>query len=236
MSSGLNGSCSRVAFWGKDDMTFRTIAFCVALAIGLMPTMVTAATCEGAACRTAAKSATESKPLQLGKFMKRSVARQSAPVAAAKQTAPVAAKQSARAAKKRDHASSASRRPPPPAVAMPEPVQAEATEAFASQPNVRVVSSDEVNEIDLAAPAVPPATDGSGQRTENGVQFVDASEYNDIDRKSELVVPAAVAAPPASADAVARNDQADPTWIERLWTALHGALVALGSLLWRIAG
>ena len=213
-------------------MTFRTIVFCAALAIGLMPTMAKAATCEGAACRTAAKSAAKSKPLQLGKFMKRAVARESAPVAAAKQAAPVAAKQSSRAAKKRDRASTASRRPPPPAVAMPEPVQTEAAEAFASQPNVRVVSADEVNEIDLAA----PATDGSGQRAENGVQFVDASEVNDIDRKSDLVVPAIAAAPPAAADAVARNDPADPTWIERLWTALHGALVALGSLLWRIAG
>jgi hypothetical protein len=213
-------------------MTFRTIAICIALAIGLMPTMAKAATCEGAACRTAAKS----KPLELGKFMKRSVAKQSAPVAAPKQTAPVAAKQSSRAAKNRDRAFTASRRPPPPAVTMPEPVQAEAAEAYASQPDVRVVSGDEVNEIDLAAPALPTATDGSGQRTENGVQFVDASEYNDIDRKSDLVVPAAVAAPPASSDVVARNDQADPTWIERLWTTLHGALVALGSFLWRIAG
>jgi hypothetical protein len=225
-------------------MIFRTVALCAVCAFALVSTVADAAPCEGAACRTDSKAL--SKPLQLSKFMKPSIARRGVP-AVAKQSAGMP--RGIAAAKKR-----AIDRPAPmlakpsipvlPAVAetaaaaeaaAPKMVPAEAAEAFASHHPVRVVSADEVNEIDLAAGPAPADTDGSGRTAEGAVQLVDASEYNDIDRASNAQPRQPLVKPHFQFEAQPRSEPA-PTWVERLWTALHGALVALAAMLWRIAG
>lgn len=182
--------------------------------------------------------ASQAEPLQLGKFMKPSVAKSAAakPVAkkrvAARPATPAKEATARRvlATKKpaaRRPAVLAQRRAPPVPAAAPGAAPSEATEAFAAQPPVQVVSADELNDLDRAAG--PPTTDGSGGR----VQMVAAADYNAIDASA----PAEVAAlPEAPAKDQQRAETPAPGWLERLWAAINGAFVRIASALWSVVG
>ena len=205
--------------FGEDDMTFSRIACCAALIVGLAQTISPAGACDGPDCRAATKSKPQAKPLQLGKFMRHSSAKNAAHASKRGD-----GHRQVTLARQRKHTS-------PPAAAAPEAIPVEAAAAFASQPSaqVRVVASDELNEIDRAAGPVPIETTGAGWPAEQAVQFADAADYNDIDRKSDDLRLASLASVPSNGDVPMRGDQASRSWIERLWARLQNAFIAVAA-------
>lgn len=200
-------------------MMLRRLALSAALMLGVTLTAAQASACEGADCPPAAKSKTASKPLQLGQFMR-----------------PAATKHAVRVAKAhsgthKPGALASHRKPAPsPTPTVAEPLREEAAAAFAAQPSVpvRVVASDELNEIDLAAGPVSPETTGLAPATDGAVQLVEAEIYNDIDRKSAELQPS-LASPLDTADAATRNDPTSLSWIERFWARVQHTFVALAA-------
>jgi hypothetical protein len=185
-----------------------------------------AAACERPDCRSATQSRPAGKPLQLGKFMR-----------------DVSAKSVKRAAKKRGserHSPSRThvhKRRPPPAAPTPDVMPDEAVAAFASQPSipVRVVASDELNEIDRAAGATANETTGASQPAEQPAPVVAAEYYNDIDRKNDddrrLASPAG-----GPADLSGESRAASHSWIERLWARLQYTFIAIAAALRYLIG
>jgi hypothetical protein len=180
----------------------RTIGCCAALILGLLLSLslaaVPAGACEGAGCRTAATA----KPLDLMKFMHR-------PTAAARAKARPA---HIRSAAQHKHQTAAGQQPP-------DQLPVEAAAAFASQsnPQVQVVSFDEVNSIDRIADAVPAETVGAAISGDQNVQLIAAQDVNDIDRK-------------------AAGGRTHISWLQRIWSALGSALDALAAATRQLIG
>jgi hypothetical protein len=198
-------------------MKLRKLVCGAVLALGLCQTIAPAgAACEGADCRHAATSRRPSQPLQLGNFTR---------PATAKSVAPKSRKRTTQAKQARQRA--AVPLPPP----KEQPLPAEAATAFAAQPAVavRVVTSEELNEIDLAAGPAPAETTGIGPRGEDEVQLVDASDFNDIDRKSDVSPMASAMASAAAVEGPAPSQPASASFIERFWAMLQNAFAALGT-------
>ena len=125
------------------------------------------------------------------------------------------------------------------AAARPKPAHlpGEAARSFASQPapDVLVVPSDELNAIDRAAGPPPAKTVGAAVTSGPGVQLVNAEKFNDIDRKADESpwLPAATA---RSGDAPNHSEQANPSWLRWIWSALAGTLTALASAVHQLTG
>ena len=195
-------------------MTLRGIACRTALVAGLSLAVAPAFGCDGTDCASAAKTKSPSKPLRLDQFMRHPATTATAGAAKVRK----ATKTHAAAAPRHRHR----------VAAKPDPLTlpVEAAKAFAAQPdaNVRVVASDELNEIDLAA-AVPSET-GAVVAASQNVLVVDAGELNDIDRLADqprAASPDSVATP---RNPTVGGETASQTWTQRLWTMLYGAWAA----------
>jgi hypothetical protein len=214
---------------GKGVMMLRKLACYTVLTLGLSQTIAPAGACEGGACRQPATSTRPSQPLQLGDFMQPTAARPAAEKTHKRATQARQARE-AKEAKEATKTKQARRRvvvPLPPAKAQ-TPLPAEAATAYAAQPAmpVRVVASDELNEIDMAAGPAPAETTGIGPRRDDEVQLVDADELNDIDRKGDVSPMASVM---ASAAAPAQTEPAGASYLGLFWTMLQNAFAALGT-------
>jgi hypothetical protein len=117
---------------------------------------------------------------------------------------------------------------PPPEPA-PLPVAAAAAYALQPNPTVRVVASDELNEIDIISGAVPVASETAAPNTEIAVRLVEASEFNEIDRKADERRPAAVEIAPPNRENLARSDHAADSRLQRVWGVLQSAFAALAA-------
>lgn len=191
---------------------FRSIACCAALVTGLLfsPGLSarSANACDGAACATASAA----KPLDLMKFMHgKSSAQRIGTAHAAK------ARHVARTRHTQDTSASQAEPAPVATAFAPE------TTSEAAEPDVQVVASDELNEIDRAAAPLQAATNGLVQAETNGaasgidpaVRTVDAEQFNDIDRKPEAL-------PAASADQQTNDGArgaASMSWLEHVWSS-----------------
>lgn len=210
-------------------MTFRTTACCAALLVCLVAPAAEAATCDGAPCPPARPSKT-SKPLQLGQFMR-----------TAAKPSTRAVKPATHVAKPVTHAVKASpgkilgkqhrvlvlrKRIAPPAEAE-TPLPTEAAAAFASQhdPDVRVVTADELNDIDLAAGPAAPETNGAAPSDAVALRFADATNFTVADRPGDERASPARASDPT--DAATPDDRLGPSWIEWFWAMLQRPFVAL---------
>ena len=217
-------------------MTFRRIASCAALIVGLVLgsgfglAVAPAGTCEGNDCRTISKAKPPSKPLDLTRFMRH---------ATAKSTASTTHLARSRNASRR-WVARAQRHEHQPIAARPEPAAFRTRRRRPSRrkpdAQVQVVASDEFNEIDRGAAAAPVETTATATVAENAVQWVDAAEFNDIDRKADAVRPASLDAPAHGLDAQARSDHAGASWMQRLWTALQSALLTVVTALRQLIG
>lgn len=98
-----------------------------------------------------------------------------------------------------------------------------------------MVPSDELNAIDRAAGPPPAKTVGAAVTSGPGVQLVDAEEFNDIDRKADES-PRLPAAAERSGDAPNHSEQANPSWLRWIWSALAGTLTALASAVHQLIG
>jgi hypothetical protein len=192
------------------------IGCCAALLLCVALATATDAVCLGPGCGDGAGARPLAKPLDLTRFMRHSKATQAA-----------------RPAKKRKVVRQpvAKRRTPPAAAPSPKPAKlptgAEAAYALLPDPPVRVVSSAEFNEIDLAAGPAPLAFSATATTTGMAVRVVDAAEFNDIDRKAEITQPATAEPTAPDRDDRTRTGHGSDTWIGRVWTA---ALDAFGAL------
>ena len=206
-------------------MKLSRAACCAALIVALAQTIAPAAACDGPDCRMAAQSARPGKPLQLGQFMR-----------------PAKTKNAVHSSKRHSGlrpVATARKQEPAPAMAqskqavatVPTPtIPAGAASAFASQtPAVRVVASDEFNEIDRTAGPAAVETTGAGPSAEPAAKLVDAAEYNALDRNSDELRMASLAETSGRADAPTQVDQAGRSWIERLWTRLQYTFIALAA-------
>lgn len=214
-------------------MTFRAIVCSVALGLGLLTGVDASAApdCDGTECRKTAPA----KPLNIMQFMREQAASTRAaepPRTKARATADV--KRPAR------RAVAAQSKPGSKPANRSAPLPADASASFASQPaqgvpqqSVPVVQSDELNAIDRAAGAAPAETVGAGTTAGSAVRMVDAEEFNDIDRKVEN-------SPTHSAnverDAPARNEQANSSWLQWIWSAIGSTLTALATAVHHLIG
>jgi len=119
------------------------------------------------------------------------------------------------------------------------------TEAAASyatqQPAVQVVASDELNDIDRAAPATATSEETTGAASAAGpnVQLVETEEFNDIDRKAEDRLPLSAAARIADAHASAGQTnvaQTGVSWVQWIWSAVAGTFAALAAAAHQLVG
>ena len=197
---------------------FRVIACCAALVLGLGANAV---------------AASESKPLDIMKFMKEQAAntRPASPRAAKPQQskAPAVAQ-----APRPAHRAVAAR-------AKPARLPIEAAASYATQePRVQIVAGDELNDIDRAAPeaAAPAETTGSAVATAPNVQLVDNGAFNDIDRKAEDRLPVSTAMRIAAAHASAPQSSVPPTmsWWQWIGSALANIFMALAAAVHHLTG
>jgi len=217
-------------------MTFRRIASCAAVILGLVLgsgfglAVAPAGTCEGNDCRTISKAKPPSKPLDLTRFMRHATAKSTARTTYLARSQNAGRRWVARAQRHKHQRDAA--RPEP--AALPN----EAAAAFASQPEaqVQVVASDQFNEIDRDAAAAPVETTAIATVAENAVQWVDAAEFNDIDRKADAARPASLDTPAHGLDAQARSDHAGASWMQRLWTVVQSALLTIVMALRQLIG
>ena len=163
-------------------MTFRTTACCAALLVCLVAPAAEAATCDGAPCPPARPSKT-SKPLQLGQFMRTAAKPSTRAVKPATHVAkPVthAVKASPRKILGKQHRVLVLRERIAPPAEAETPLPTEAAAAFASQhdPDVRVVTADELNDIDLAAGPAVPETNGAAPSDAIALRFADATNLH----------------------------------------------------------
>lgn len=222
-------------------MPLHRIACCAALALGLSQMAAPASACEGTDCAPAA-TAKPSKPLQLGKFMRPSGAKSAAAHATKSPT------RTAKAKKRSVHVAKMTKKAAAPSIPLPrapspsQSLAAEAASAFASQPaaDVRVVDSNEVNEIDLAAGPALPETNGAGQAVQEpeiaDTTAADATasikvaelKSEDLERSAEKLRLASLESTPAAlAESPARAARTSLPWIERFWSAIQGTFLAL---------
>ena len=192
-------------------------ACCVALVVVFAQATASANACEGADCRVSGQSAKPGTPLQLGAFMrahknkhvmttKKRIGNDGA-VTAARHRKPVSSPVTAQS------------EPATPATQLSD----DAASAFATPTsNVRVVASDEFNEIDQAASLASIETTGVG------VPTIAAAKPANV---AQSVVPHTSAL-------VIASDRSDPLmagkpepqfWIERLWARLQHTFVAVGA-------
>ncbi len=203
---------------------FRMITCCAALVLGLSLNAVAAPACDDDGCQ----AATQSKPLDIMKFMKEQAASTragSTRVAKPQQNKAPAVAHVQRSA----HRAVAVRR-------KPAGLPVEAAASYATQePRVKIVDSDELNDIDRAAPetatAAPAETTGSAVAAEPNVQLVDNGEFNDIDRKAQDRMPASTAMRIADAHASAPQPGVSPTvsWLQWIGSAFANIFVALAT-------
>jgi hypothetical protein len=110
----------------------------------------------------------------------------------------------------------------------PAGLPVEAAASYATQePRVQIVDSDELNDIDRAAPAAPAETTGAAITAEPNVQLVDNGEFNDIDRKAENRMP--VSAAMRIADAHASTTQPSVSRLQWIGYAVGNIFVALAT-------
>ena len=169
----------------------------------------------------AVEQQTSATPLQLKKFMKSRVS--SSATRTVKKADGDYAQLSARRLKKK----AAANRPEP--VPAPVAISSEATSAFASvmDAQVKIVSADEVNEIDLAADVEPIIPIAVATSTET-VRVVGPNEVNAIDQAADKetvgiappVEPTTTASSPTSATAELKS------WVQRMIDGLHVVFAA----------
>jgi len=179
--------------------------------------------------------AADSKPLDIMKFMKEQAA-STRPASPHTVRARVAKPRQAPAvahAQRPAHRAVAARRKP---TGLPD----EAAASFATQePKVQIVASDELNDIDRAAPEVaatpaPTETTGSAVAAASNVQLVDNGEFNDIDRKAEARLPVPTAM--RIADAHASAPQPSVSWWQWIGSAVANLFVALATAVHHLTG
>jgi hypothetical protein len=172
--------------------------------------------CIGTDYRSTASAEPLSKPLDLTRFMQQSTE-----------------KSIGRATKKRHEI----RRPvaksqeqptttPPPE---PAPFPVEAAAAVQPEPPVRVVASDELNEIDIISGRIPVGSKTAAPITENAVKLVEASEFNEIDRKADDLRPAAFETAPPDGENPARGYHAGGSRFQQAWAVLQSAFAAIAA-------
>jgi hypothetical protein len=224
---------------------FRTIVCCAALTLGLGLNAVAAPVCDDADCQTATKS----KPLNIMQFMReqaastrRATPRQSGGAKPRQSRMPSAAHRAPAVA----HVQRPARRTVA-AAAKPSGVPTEAATSYAAQhPPVQVVASDEINDIDRAAPATATSdeTTGAAGAAEPNVQMVGTEEFNDIDRKAEeLLRMSALArmadAQPNAGEAKVAQPSVAPTnvsWLQWIWSAVTGTFTAMAAAAHHLVG
>jgi hypothetical protein len=221
-------------------MMFRAIACCTALVLGLLLSIGFAArpadACEGATCPVIAKA----KPLDLMKFMhgktpvKRPVSAYAVkprhPHEIVRKLAHEQGYGHSIAQRHREHPTAVAR-----TAAAPAPLPAEAATAFASEPdpNVQVVASGELNDIDRAAGPAPAETDGTAMHADQSVQEVDAEAVNNIDSKPTEPAPQLAS---QSTDSKAMTSTVSwvlaawSSWSSWIWSSLSDAAVAVRQL------
>jgi hypothetical protein len=214
------------------------------LALGLLLTLSVGApvarACEGTECQP------EGKPLDLKKFLREQATSTRTPEAM-KQTRGGASrhKHSARASGAHEngkprHAGhrvvTAASEHGSRTAAVSQNVSAAAPVPTSAQDDVRVVSENEVNDIDRAATPQTAETTGKAsgdvQATQSAapdVQMVVASDFNEIDRKAAEQQPAPATSTMASETAPPK--QAPPqSWIQWLWSTIGAGFLALAGL------
>jgi len=223
---------------------FRTIVCCAALILvpflGLSLNAAAAPVCDDAECQTATKP----KPLNIMQFMREQAA--STRVAAPRQAGTAKPRQSklqpvAHKALPVAHAQRPARRA---VAARPEPagLPTEAAASYAAQqPTVQVVASDELNDIDRAAPATatPEQTTGAASAADPNVQLAGTEEFNDIDRKAEdrPLLSAAARIADAHASAAQTNvAQTGVSWVQWIWSAVASTFAAMASAAHHLVG
>jgi hypothetical protein len=231
-------------------MLVRAIICCAGLILGLLATLgataQTASVCNGPGCRAVEKS----QPLDLMAFMRGGV-----------QTSAKAVGKTG-TAKNGKHRRGTSRPAPRPApdkapgitpgpspdsdlapdvaaLSQPAALPVAAAASYAAHPenDVQVVSSDQLNTIDLAMLRSAPETVGATPKTDasGSVTAADAGQVHDQvrDAASGPSDPAA-ASPnkPASRNTDApRDDARDDSWMGRIWSAVGDGFVALFAML-----
>ena len=160
-------------------------------------------------------------PLQLKKFIKTPVS--SSATRTAKKSDGEYTRQSAQRLKKKTAVKQSDPLPAPVAVS------SEATNAYASvmDAQVKVVSADEINEIDLAADVVPIVPISVPTSTET-VHVVGADEVNAIDRAAdkETTGIAPAAEPVTAAYSPSGITTELKSWVQRMIDGLHVVFVA----------
>jgi hypothetical protein len=223
---------------------FRTIVCCAILSLGLSLNAIAAPVCDGAECQTTTKA----KPFNIMQFMREQAA--STRVAASRQSGTTKLRQSkaqsvARKAPSVAHVQRPARRT---VAAGPKPsgLPTEAATSYAAQqPPVQVVASDELNDIDRAAPAPATATSdettGAASAAEPNVQLVENGEFNDIDRKAEELLRQSALARMADAEAntkVAQPSaaQTNVSWLRWIWSGVANTFAALATAAHHLVG
>jgi hypothetical protein len=208
-------------------MLVRAFICCTALVLGLLvmlgATAQSAGTCNGAACRAAAKS----HPLDLMSFMRgRAKADAKSGTKAGRQSAAGGATHSS----KSRHAGRSTARPDNLPDSAPEPLPAAAAAAYAAElRDVQVVAGDQLNVIDLAMLRTPAEPVGTAPRVETGeatsTKLADAGAPHESAAKPDKLS--------ASAALPTREAQAprDDSWMGRFWTAIGDRFVVLVAML-----
>lgn len=205
-------------------MVFRAIICSAALIFGLLATL-----------SVTAQSAGAPQPLNLMNFMQGST------------KAGTAAKTATASTSKHRRAKTAAgpRRNPAatPAASAETAVMPAAAAAYALQSteDVQVVSSDEVNAIDLAMNSSAAETNGTSFQSDSGMRdrlkSADASPFPANDGKPDSTAVPATRPATSTTDSAARTDEiARESWINRFWSAIGDGFVALTSMVRQLFG
>ncbi len=118
--------------------------------------------------------------------------------------------------------------PPKPAVVQSDAMQQPAY-AFDAAAFVRVVSADDLNEIDLAAPPETSVTETTGVGIRS-VQVVDPVEVNDLDRRADTIRTASLGmATQLPAMAQRQPEVEAPSWLQRTINRLGAAFASVSA-------
>jgi hypothetical protein len=200
---------------------FRTTVCCAALAMGLLIGLSEAApaACEGNGC--------SSKPLNIMQFMREQAA-------STRVRQPSASSRVAKPRPSYSQATAKAPRPPHRAIAARKrsvPVPAENATAAASPPQQDtqpLAMSAPYNPFDRPAGAAPAETTGAAVASGPEVQLVNAEDINDIDLKAEST-PAPSSSPLPVEGSQTHSEQADVSWLRRIWSALGSTFTALAT-------
>jgi hypothetical protein len=223
---------------------FRTIVCCAILSLGLSLNAIAAPACDDAECQTTTKA----KPLNIMQFMREQAA--STRAATSRQSGTTKPRQSkAQSVARKAPSVAHGQRPARRAVAAgpkPSGLPTEAATSYAAQqPPVQVVASDELNDIDRAAPTPATATSdettGAAAAAEPNVQLVENGEFNDIDRKAEELLRQSALARMADAEAntkVAQPSaaQTNVSWLRWIWSGVANTFAALAAAAHHLVG